>query len=96
MTPVKHTAGPWRYSNEDGEPIIGKDREFPICYMDTGDEINDADIRLICAAPALLALAKNTLSYLPRQQYLQACAIIADAENDDPLPQLPLVWATNV
>jgi hypothetical protein len=50
--------------------------------MDTGDEINEADIRLICAAPALLALAKNALGYLPRQGYLQACAIIADAESE--------------
>ena len=82
MITERHTAAPWKHSNEDGQPIIGKDREFPICYMDTGDEWNEADIRLICAAPALLALAKNALSYLPRQEYLQACAIIADAENE--------------
>jgi hypothetical protein len=49
--------------------------------MDTGGVIRDADIALICAAPALLALAKNALGYLPRQEYLQACAIIAEAEN---------------
>ena len=82
MSTKKHSAGPWRHSDEDGQPIRGKHRKFPICYMDTGDTMNDADIRLICAAPALLALAKNALSYLPRQEYLQACAIIAEAEND--------------
>ena len=84
MTTRKHSAAPWRHINEDGQPIRSKYREFPICYMDTGGDIRDADIALICAAPALLALAKNALSYLPRQEYLQACAIIADAEIAEP------------
>ena len=81
MTTEKHTAAPWKHSNEDGQPILGKDREFPISYMDTGDEWNEADIRLICAAPALLDIVKFSLRYLPRQEALQVGALVSEVEN---------------
>ena len=81
MKTEKHTKAPWKHSNEDGEPILGTGREFPICYMDTGDEINEADIRLICAAPQLLEFVKFSLKYVPRQEALQAGAWVSEIEN---------------
>ena len=81
MKTKKHTKAPWKHSNEDGQPIRSKYREFPICYMDTGDEWNDADIRLICAAPELLEFVKFSLKYVPRQEALQAGAWVSEIEN---------------
>ena len=49
--------------------------------MDTGDEWNEADIRLICAAPELLEIVKFSLKYLPRQEALQVGALVSEVEN---------------
>jgi hypothetical protein len=55
MTSAKHSAAPRRHTNKDGQPILTKGREFPVCYLDTGSDINEVGIRLLCAAPELLA-----------------------------------------
>lgn len=69
----KHSAAPWRHVNEDGEPVRGKYRKFPICYMDTGAEIYEADIRLICAAPELLKALLGLLEQIESLKGESSC-----------------------
>jgi len=62
---MSHTAGPWRFSQDGGEPYWSVD--MPLCGGDgygSGNAMvytSESDARLIAAAPDLLAAAKLVL-----------------------------------
>jgi len=81
MTNATHTPGPWIYTGvfcPEGEISYSvhqaKNAPFPIAH----DIQTEANVRLIAAVPALLAVAENVLCYLPSQEDLQVCVVIAD------------------
>jgi len=83
MTAANFTPGDWTLSgnqlialhtDEDG------DHETLIADIFGEHDWAAANARLLRAAPALLAVAENALCYLPRQEYLQVCAVITDAK----------------
>jgi len=94
-TPTTHTPGPW-YEMTKGE----NNYQSAICEETTGKTValtytsNDADARLIAAAPALLAALKETLELFDRDPQHQpspiqsgeaidrALAAIAQAESE--------------
>jgi hypothetical protein len=85
MPNAVHTPGPWatyRLARDSDLKerliVVTRDGETEIC----GVIHNEADACLIAAAPELLAIAQFALDYLDGQEYLQACAIIASAQNE--------------
>jgi hypothetical protein len=89
MTNAAHMSGPWiheynPYTAQDGKeiPAFQVHGEEKVCEIneDRPVEEQEANARLIAAAPELLAVAEFALDHLQGQDYLQACAIIAKAK----------------
>jgi len=86
----RHSRLPWRVFDALTDVEIVTDRETPheteSLVQFKGQRNARADAAFIVRACnnyyQLLALAKNTLEYLPRQEQLQVSTIIADAEMD--------------
>lgn len=77
MTEDRHTPGPWAVVDcgFDGMDITGDDgRGRVVANMDNADEVDEANVRLVAAAPTMYTL----LEKLAREGHEEAQTIIAE------------------
>ena len=74
---TKHTPGPWRFTprnnwNEWSKPIVQRGEQGGFCVEGLSTEAEDADARLIAAAPELLEALQigyaETMDYIDRNK----------------------------
>ncbi len=79
MSETKHTPGPWRViarANERNGPCVQRGRQGGFMIIGMSPEAEDADARLIAAAPELLEALESQIS----EHYATWMAARADAE----------------
>ena len=89
---TKHTTGPWiTFRCEDGMEVLTKDAESICVVKHYGDPYDskreEANARLIAAAPELLALMQDVLPILESMDHQRE-------EGDEPMPLIDQVRAT--
>ena len=69
-----HTPGPWQFSNNHIWTWFHKDLpEGPVAFMNLENPTNDANARLIAAAPDLLAVCEYALTELQDSDRTVTC-----------------------
>lgn len=82
---MKHTPGPWRYSNDDqtvyAKSMRGDTGEFMVAdirgwghlqYLPDGDKIQDANGKLMAEAPNLLHTLELCLACKPHKESVES------------------------